>query len=120
MDLDDIEYENLSIYKINVMKKEEVYKVCELHSISIDGKNILDLKKELKTKVGSKIAPELREQAVKEQRHKVDQENPNSSLTKNDVRGLKFDSSVVEQGLQELNVEIFKRIVRNKYPHKFA
>jgi hypothetical protein len=68
----------------------------------------------------SKIAPELREQAVKEQRHKVDQENPNSSLTKNDVRGLKFDSSVVEQGLQELNVEIFKRIVRNKYPHKFA
>ncbi len=38
----------LTIKEINGMKKEDVHRVCALHGISIEGKNILDLKKALK------------------------------------------------------------------------
>ena len=41
----------LTIKEINGMKKEDVHRACALHGISIEGKNILDLKKELKAKV---------------------------------------------------------------------
>ena len=41
----------LTIKEINGMKKEEVHNACKSRGISIEGKNILDLKKELKTKV---------------------------------------------------------------------
>ena len=41
----------LTIKEINGMKKEEVHRVCEQRGISIEGKNILDLKKELKALV---------------------------------------------------------------------
>lgn len=41
----------LTIAEINGMKKEDVHRACATHSISIDGKNILDLKKALKAMV---------------------------------------------------------------------
>jgi len=41
----------LTIKEINEMKKEDVHRVCALHGISIEGKNILDLKKALKATV---------------------------------------------------------------------
>jgi len=41
----------LSIKSINEMKKDEVHRVCAVHGIDIDGKNILDLKKALKALV---------------------------------------------------------------------
>lgn len=41
----------LSISQINGMKKEEVHDACRKYGIDIGTKNILDLKKELKTKV---------------------------------------------------------------------
>ena len=41
----------LSIKEINEMKKEDVHRVCAMHGISIDGKNILELKKALKATV---------------------------------------------------------------------
>ena len=41
----------LTIKEINEMKKEDVHRVCAMHGISIDGKNILDLKKALKATV---------------------------------------------------------------------
>ena len=51
-DPEDVEDDKpLTIKEINGMKKEDLHKACELHGISIEGKNILDLKKELKTKV---------------------------------------------------------------------
>lgn len=41
----------LTIAEINGMKKEDVHRVCALHRISIEGKNIIDLKKALKATV---------------------------------------------------------------------
>ena len=41
----------LTIAEINAMKKEDVHRACAKHGISIDSKNILELKKELKTMV---------------------------------------------------------------------
>jgi len=41
----------LTIAEINGMKKEDVHRVCALHGISIEGKNIIDLKKALKATV---------------------------------------------------------------------
>jgi len=41
----------LTIKDINEMKKEDVHRVCAVHGISIDGKNILELKKALKATV---------------------------------------------------------------------
>ena len=41
----------LTIAEINGMKKEDVHRVCAMHGISIEGKNIIDLKKALKATV---------------------------------------------------------------------
>jgi hypothetical protein len=41
----------LTIAEINGMKKDDVHRACGTHGISIEGKNILDLKKELKAMV---------------------------------------------------------------------
>lgn len=48
-------------------------------------------------------------------------ENPNAPLVDGDIKlPFYFDVSIREQGLKELNVEIFKRMVREQCPHKFA
>jgi len=83
-----------------------------------------------------KIAPELREEAVKIRSEKVERrENPDSLLVLNDLYDIDCiseehdadkcwdphsESDLLHIALKELNVEIIKRIVRNKYPHKFA
>jgi hypothetical protein len=41
----------LTIAEINGMKKDDVHRACATHGISIDGKNILDLKRALKAMV---------------------------------------------------------------------
>jgi len=41
----------LTIKEINGMKKDDLHRVCTTHDISIEGKDILTLKKELKAKV---------------------------------------------------------------------
>jgi hypothetical protein len=41
----------LTIAEINGMKKDDVHRVCAFHKISIEGKNIIDLKKALKAMV---------------------------------------------------------------------
>jgi hypothetical protein len=43
--------DKLTIKGINSMKKEEVHQACARYGITIEGQNILDLKKALKTKV---------------------------------------------------------------------
>jgi hypothetical protein len=48
---DEPEDKALTIKDINEMKKEDVHRVCAIHGIDIDGKNILDLKKALKSLV---------------------------------------------------------------------
>jgi len=78
--------------------------------------------------VRSQAEIRARERKKKEYEYEIDnkkrkhnQEKRNLPLGEDDVIGLTlFDSSVIQQGLQELNVEIFKRIVREKYPHKFV
>ncbi len=48
-------------------------------------------------------------------------ENPNAPLVDTDIKlPVYFDASIREQGLKELNIEIFKRIVREQCPHKFT
>jgi hypothetical protein len=46
-----VDDKQLTILEINGMKKEEVHAACARYGISIDGKNILDLKKALKATV---------------------------------------------------------------------
>jgi hypothetical protein len=41
----------LTIKEINGMKKEDLHRVCTMHGIIIEGKDVLALKKELKAKV---------------------------------------------------------------------
>ncbi len=41
----------LTIKEINEMKKDDVHRICKIHGISIEGKNIIDLKKALKATV---------------------------------------------------------------------
>jgi hypothetical protein len=41
----------LTIKEINGMKKEDLHRVCTMHGIIIEGKDVLSLKKELKAKV---------------------------------------------------------------------
>jgi hypothetical protein len=49
---DDIAHNTaLTIAEINGMKKEDLHRACATHSIPIDGKNILELKKALKAMV---------------------------------------------------------------------
>ena len=47
----DEENKQLTIKEINGMKKEDLHIVCAKHGISIEGKDVLALKKELKAKV---------------------------------------------------------------------
>ena len=52
IDRDEVEDDKaLTIAEINGMKKEDVHRVCTMHGISIEGKNIIDLKKALKATV---------------------------------------------------------------------
>jgi len=57
----------------------------------------------------------------KQIKQKTNFENPNSPLVDTDIKlPFYFDASIREQGLKELNIEIFKRIVREQCPHKFT
>jgi hypothetical protein len=52
IDRDEVEDDKaLTIAEINGMKKEDVHRVCAMHGISIEGKNIIELKKALKATV---------------------------------------------------------------------
>ena len=48
-----------------------------------------------------------------------DRENPDKPLTFKDVRAYGFDYECSRRTLDELNVEILKRIIRREYSHKF-
>ena len=48
---DDKDDKALTIKEINGMKKEDLHRVCTIHGIIIEGKDVLALKKELKAKV---------------------------------------------------------------------
>ena len=61
------------------------------------------------------FADKLRPEAIKRAMEKI--EKP---LTIEDVRELGFEESTIQKALEELNVEILKRIIRKKYPHKFT
>ena len=48
---DTVPDDKLTVAQINGMKKDDVHAACTKHGIDITGKNLLDLKRELKTKV---------------------------------------------------------------------
>jgi len=47
-------------------------------------------------------------------------EHPNMPLTMEDILHFGFDVNVVERALENVNVEILIRLIRQRYPHKFA
>jgi hypothetical protein len=77
----------------------------------------------------------LQEKVERETRILTDREKPDSLLVINDLHAIDCiseeheadkcwdqhsESELLHIALKELNIEIIKRIVRNKYPHKFA
>jgi len=45
--------------------------------------------------------------------------NPDMPFTFDDILDYRFDGDTIQRALEELNVEILKRQIRKKYPHKF-
>ena len=45
--------------------------------------------------------------------------HPNMPLTLDDVLEFGFDGNVSERALEDANVEILIRLIRERYPHKF-
>jgi hypothetical protein len=50
-DPEEVEDDKLTVKEINGMKKEDVHRICEERGISIEGKDVLTLKKALKALV---------------------------------------------------------------------
>ena len=46
--------------------------------------------------------------------------HPNMPLTMEDILHFGFDENVVERALENVNVMILTRLIRERYPHKFA
>jgi len=67
-----------------------------------------------------------REKKEEEEREKqllvTNTESPDKQLTLQNIRDLNtgFDINIMRRVLEELNVEMLKRIVRKGYPHKFT
>jgi len=60
------------------------------------------------------------EEAREKQQLLQNKENPDMPLTLKDLREIKgFDYDAYRRAYDELNVEMLKRIAREKYPHKF-
>lgn len=47
-------------------------------------------------------------------------DHPNMPLTMEDILDFGFDGNVVERALEDVNVLILTRLIRERYPHKFA
>lgn len=46
--------------------------------------------------------------------------HPNMPLTMEDILHFGFDENVVERALEDVNVMILTRLIRERYPHKFS
>ena len=46
--------------------------------------------------------------------------HPNMPLTMEDILHFGFDENVLERALENVNVMILSRLIRERYPHKFA
>ena len=46
-------------------------------------------------------------------------EHPNMPLTMEDILHFGFDENVLERALENVNVMILTRLIRERYPHKF-
>lgn len=46
--------------------------------------------------------------------------HPNMPLTMEDILHFGFDENVLERALENVNVMILTRLIRERYPHKFA
>jgi len=46
-------------------------------------------------------------------------QHPNMSLTMDDIMDFGFDGIVMERALEDVNVAILTRLIRERYPHKF-
>ena len=47
-------------------------------------------------------------------------EHPNMPLTMEDILHFGFDGNVLERALEDVNVMILTRLIRERYPHKFS
>jgi hypothetical protein len=47
-------------------------------------------------------------------------QHPNMPLTMEDILHFGFNENVLERALEDVNVMILTRLIRERYPHKFA
>lgn len=47
-------------------------------------------------------------------------DHPNMPLTMEDILDFGFDGIVTERALEDVNVAILTRLIRERYPHKFS
>jgi rRNA-processing protein FCF1 len=61
-----------------------------------------------------------REERIEEEMERLENaEHPNMPLTMEDILHFGFDENVLERALENVNVMILTRLIREKYPHKF-
>ena len=68
-----------------------------------------------------RIREKEREERIEEEMERIENaEHPNMPLTMEDILHFGFDGNVVERALEDVNVMILTRLIREQYPHKFA
>jgi hypothetical protein len=68
-----------------------------------------------------RIREKEREERIEEEMERLENaEHPNIPLTMEDILHFGFDEKVLERALENVNVMILTRLIRERYPHKFA
>lgn len=68
-----------------------------------------------------RIREKEREERIEEEMERIENAaHPNMPLTMEDIIHFGFDGNVVERALEDVNVMILTRLIRERYPHKFA
>ena len=67
-----------------------------------------------------RIREKEREERIEEETERLENaEHPNIPLTMEDILHFGFDENVLERALENVNVMILTRLIRERYPHKF-
>jgi hypothetical protein len=124
----------LSLNKFSLLKSKQDLREEAVRKVEEDIQQEEELKKKLQKQreENQKAQERMQQEYEKRQREKEQEEerekqqllqnkkDPDMPLTLKDLREIKgFDYDSYRRALDELNVEMLKRIAREKYPHKF-
>ena len=101
--------------------EEDIQKEEELkQKIQIQREENLKAQERMQQEHAKRQREKQEEEAREKQELLQNKENPDMPLTLKDLREIKgFDYDAYRRAYDELNVEMLKRIAREKYPHKF-